>query len=358
MWYRIQNTTELLTPCLLFYPARIQQNIERMIAMAGQVERLRPHVKTYKCKEVVEMQVAAGIHKFKCATLAEAEMLASVGGLDVLIAYPLVGAAQQGFLNLKAQYPSTNFSVLVDHRDQVAQWGSRLGASDILSVYIDVNVGMNRTGLEPDRVLELCQMLSASLSLKGLHIYDGHIHQNGLTDREQAVQKAFQPIAEIASTLKESGELELVCGGSISFPIHAQYPDRGLSPGTTLLWDRGYQQQFPDLPFSIAAAVATQVVSKPRTNHICLDLGYKAVAAEMKTMPVHFPQLPNAKLITHSEEHLVIESSLADKYGIGDILYALPWHICPTVAMYDKAIIIEQGKIFDAWQITARRRYS
>ena len=34
---------------------------------------------------------ALGIRKHKCATIAEAEMIAAAGGADVLIAYPLVG---------------------------------------------------------------------------------------------------------------------------------------------------------------------------------------------------------------------------------------------------------------------------
>jgi D-threonine aldolase len=83
---------ELLTPSLVFYPDLIRRNIAAVIeAVGGRPSRLRPHVKTHKTAEIVKLQLAAGVTKHKCATIAEAEMLASVGTPDVLIAYPLVG---------------------------------------------------------------------------------------------------------------------------------------------------------------------------------------------------------------------------------------------------------------------------
>ncbi len=358
MWYSIEPTTPIITPSLLFYPDRIQDNIKKMIAIAGGADGLRPHVKTYKCREVVQMQIAAGIQKFKCATLAEAQMLAEIGGLDILVAYPLVGAAQKGFLALQAEYTDSRFSVLVDHREQLAHWQSLLDPEDQLAVFIDINVGMDRTGVVPKYTLELYQQFPEQIVLKGLHIYDGHIHQTNLREREESINEALQPLQKVLPLIQEDNDLELIYGGSISFPIHAQHPERTLSPGTTLLWDRGYQQQCPDLNFDIAALLVTRVVSKPKAGFLCLDLGYKAVAAEMKGAPVYLPQLPTAAIVMHSEEHLVVSSVEAGKWAIGDILYVMPWHICPTVALYDKATIVKDQQIVDEWAIPARQRYS
>ncbi|MDH5610252.1 MAG: D-TA family PLP-dependent enzyme, partial [Cyclobacteriaceae bacterium] len=146
------------------------------------------------------------------------------------------------------------------------------------------------------------------------------------------------------------------CGGSISFPIHANHPERTLSPGTTLLWDKGYGTHFPDLGFDIAAVMLTRVISKPGANKLCLDLGYKAIASEMQQPRVVFPQLGEVKIAGQSEEHLVIETPEAEQWNIGDVLYGLPWHICPTVALHERATLIENKNVVGYWEISARKR--
>src|SRR5438034_3156035 len=76
-WYKIANVEEVASPALLIYPDRVEENVRRMIAIAGGIERLRPHLKTHKLPELIHLQIASGIKKFKCATIAEAEMAAS-----------------------------------------------------------------------------------------------------------------------------------------------------------------------------------------------------------------------------------------------------------------------------------------
>ena len=90
-WFVIANAESIASPALLLYPDRIEQNLQHMIAMAGGVDRLRPHVKTHKLPQVIALKRAAGIHKFKVSTIAEAEMTAAAGGEDILLAYQPVG---------------------------------------------------------------------------------------------------------------------------------------------------------------------------------------------------------------------------------------------------------------------------
>ena len=80
-WYRLENTSEADSPSLVIYKERIQQNISKMIEIAGDAKRLYTHIKTNKMPEVVKMMLEAGISKFKCATIAEAEMAAPGNGL-------------------------------------------------------------------------------------------------------------------------------------------------------------------------------------------------------------------------------------------------------------------------------------
>src|ERR1700679_477489 len=90
-WYQIINIDELDTPALVVYPERVRQNIVRAVAMVGDAARLRPHVKTHKTPAVTRLMLDAGIRRFKCATIAEAEMLAVAGAPDVLLAYQPIG---------------------------------------------------------------------------------------------------------------------------------------------------------------------------------------------------------------------------------------------------------------------------
>ncbi len=352
-WFEITNPDKVLSPALLFYPDRIQRNIEAMIKIGGSADRLRPHVKTYKCHEIVDMQLKSGIQKFKCATLVEAEMLAKSGVKDVLISYPLVGPNQKKFIQLSDQYPETQFSTLIDHESQIVQWKSVKNTQ--VDVFIDLDVGMHRTGIAPEKAATLIGQLGDLFKFRGLHIYDGHIHNPDPDARKQIADESFKEVDKLIAVL-ETSEQEIICGGSITFPIHAQYPERQLSPGTTLLWDYGYASQVPDLKMLYAAVLMTRVVSKPGDDLLCLDVGYKAVASEMDEMPVYFPQVPDATIATYSEEHMVIKTSAASNWEIGDLIGGIPWHICPTVALHEQAGIVKDKKVKEYWTIEARRR--
>ena len=354
-WFEIENHDQILSPALLFYPDRISNNIQKMICIAGSPDRLRPHVKTYKCKEIVAMQMEAGISRFKCSTLAEAQMLAECSAPDVLLAYPLVGPNQKRFSRLVNRFPEITFSTLIDHVDQVRQWQEHLETP--LNIYVDLDVGMHRSGISANRLEELLKLVKGKkFNLQGFHAYDGHIRDKDLINRKQHVNRSFREAEQFLDAY--DGPKTFITGGSITFPIHAEHAERMLSPGTTLLWDRGYGDSFPDLDFDIAAVLLARVVSKPGQDLLCLDLGYKAVASEMKDHPpVVFPQIPNAGIVKHSEEHLVLKTEDAGKWKVGDVVYGFPWHICPTVAMHAKAGIVKNRRVENFWEITSRDRF-
>src|SRR5438105_11792659 len=107
--YKLADEAGVFSPALVFYPELIRRNIARVIEMAGSPERLRPHVKTHKTREIARLLLDAGVTKHKCATIAEAEMLAECRVPDVLIAYPLVGPNVQRLVELMRKYPETRF---------------------------------------------------------------------------------------------------------------------------------------------------------------------------------------------------------------------------------------------------------
>ena len=150
----------------------------------------------------------------------------------------------------------------------------------------------------------------------------------------------------------------MVMGGTPTFPIHAELDIPGVecSPGTCVLQDDSYRSRYPDLPFTPAALILTRVVSHPAPGPLCLDLGHKAVAADPVGARVRLLEIDDAKLLGHSEEHLVVETDRASSIPIGTPLLALPTHICPSVALHRRASVIVDGEITGYWEVTARDR--
>jgi D-serine deaminase-like pyridoxal phosphate-dependent protein len=129
------------------------------------------------------------------------------------------------------------------------------------------------------------------------------------------------------------------------------------SPGTVLLWDYGYGSSLPDMEFLHAAVLMTRIVSKPADGLICLDLGHKSVASEMPHPRIIFFGFGDYTVLNHSEEHLVINTPEANKMKTGDILYGIPWHICPTVDRHDSVSVIENNHATGIWNVEARKRF-
>jgi D-serine deaminase-like pyridoxal phosphate-dependent protein len=224
---------------------------------------------------------------------------------------------------------------------------------------VDIDNGMHRTGIEPGRALSLIHSIvgNKSFIFRGLHIYDGHIHDRDPVQRKIHCEKDFEVVDMLAGKLEQEGIAvhEMACGGTPTFPVHASHPDRTLCPGTPLLWDAGYSQSFPDLDFLPAAVVAGRVISKDG-QRLSLDLGYKAVASEMNHPRLKFLEMEPGEVINHSEEHLVIASPDADKHAIGEVVYALPMHICPTIALHEKVYVVRDREVKETWDVVARKR--
>jgi D-serine deaminase-like pyridoxal phosphate-dependent protein len=364
--YALSDPATVPTPALLFYPALIRRNLRRAIEVAGGADRLRPHVKTHKTRDIAAIELEMGIGKHKCATLAEAEMLAEAGAPDVLIAYPLVGPNAARLARLVARHPRTRFGALVDHPESARGLSAAVsGAGQKIDAVLDLNVGQDRTGIAVGReALALYELLAdlPGLAPGGLHVYDGHNRQEALADRTAAVHALLGPVREFRAELERRGRPvpRLVLGGTPTFPVHAKLDDRGAecSPGTFVLHDHGYGIRFPDLAgFTPAAAVMTRVVSRPTAKRVTLDIGTKAVASDPPAGErCHIPGIPDYRAVAHNEEHLVVETPAADRFTPGDVLYAIPSHICPTVALYPRALVVEDGRVTAEWPITARDR--
>ncbi len=364
--YQFPDSTSLLSPGLVFFKDIIRQNIARMVEMASRPDRLRPHVKTHKTREIVLLLHEAGVTKHKCATIAEAEMLADCKAPDVLLAYPPIGPNASRYVELVEKFSNTSFSTVFDHMLPARQLSKLLvDAGQKTSFLLDLDVGQHRTGVGLDRAGELYTQIASLPGLEpgGLHIYDGHNHQESLQERSAAVASQFAQVKALRESLQKNREPvpTLVAGGTPTFPIYAKMLDElGLecSPGTCVLHDTNYGGHFPDLTgFTPAALVLTRVVGRPTSNRVTFDLGYKAVASDPPAdQRCTLLNVPDYKPVLQNEEHLVVETPAADQFKPGDVVYALPTHVCPTCALHRQAYVVEDGKVVDTWDIVGRDR--
>jgi D-serine deaminase-like pyridoxal phosphate-dependent protein len=364
--YAIADTQDVISPALIFYKDLIGRNIARAVELAGSPKRLRPHVKTHKTREIVRMGLQAGITKHKCATLAEAEMVAGCGTPDVLISYPLVGPNCARMARLAALYPKCQFSVTADHPAAVEALSHAMSAAgQAIDVLLDVDMGMHRTGIAPGpAAVDLYRLIAQSGGLRpgGIHAYDGHNNQESLVDRQAAATSQLEPVRKLKAALEQEGlpVPRFVVGGTPTFPVYARMEITGLecSPGTLVLHDQGYGTRFPDMTgLTPAALLLTRVVSRPTPTRVTFDLGYKAVASDPPAgKRLTLLDVQDYETVGQSEEHLVIETPAAERFRPGDEVLAVPAHVCPTCAMHRKAYVVEGGKVTDTWEIVGRDR--
>ena len=361
-WYHINNIDAIDSPALIIYKDRVLQNINTAISMVEDVSRLRPHVKTHKTKEAAQLMMNAGINKFKCATIAEAEMLALINAQDVLLAYQPVGPKLKRFTELIKKYPATKFSCLVDNPVSAKAIAAAAAEDNIqINVYIDLNIGMNRTGIVPGAaVIELyseCKNLHGITPI-GLHAYDGHIRTLDPEQRTIECDAAFKHVVQMQKQLEQKGFTKpiIIAGGSPTFSVHAKRKEIECSPGTFVYWDKTYLQ-YKEQHFMPAALVVARIISLPTSTRLCIDLGHKSISAENELgNRVHFLNAPELKFVGHSEEHLVAEAAAGHAYNPGDILYGLPVHICPTCALYERAYVVQDNEVTAEWKMIARDR--
>ena len=374
--YSLTGTENLISPALIYYRDIILSNTDRILVMAEGPEYLWPHVKSHKCAEMIRMQIALGIIRFKCATIAEAEMTAAAGANHIILAYPLIGPNIIRFLKLTAAFPDTQFYAIGDNFDQLSILAAEAEKQQLgVNLLIDVNMGMNRTGISLDLLetfYEQCAILKG-ITVKGLHCYDGQRTDPDIESRRKSVMEGDIRVNTILDSLKSKGlECELmVMGGTPAFPCRCYDktpPLRPvyLSPGTLFIGDWTSYQGLPELynkptpPFAFVpgAAVFCRVVSHAGPgNTFTIDLGHKGIAADPAGDRGIIAGLPEAKPLFQSEEHWVFTlPENIQRPPIGSDCYVIPAHICPTSALYPEILVAQDGRIVDTWQVDARNR--
>lgn len=365
--YRVSAIENLLTPALLLYPEIVASNVERTLdLLGGDADRWRVHIKTAKLGYTLHMLVERGIRNFKCATTLELLVACRSGARDVLFAYPAVGANARRVREIADQFPQVHISVLAENEKQVGQWrGSRVG------VFLDMNPGMDRTGIEQshsDKVVELGRAISdLGLEFRGLHYYDGQYGSLELGERTAVAHAGYERLLKVVSEIERSGldVPEVITAGTPTFPCSLAYEGfrRGgfihrVSPGTVVYCDATSLAQLPgEYGYRPAVLILTRVVSRPRGGIVTCDAGHKAVSADAGVPTCVVVGDSELTPLAPSEEHLpmALQGGAAGPQ-VGEALYLLPRHVCPTVNNFDCALLVRNGEVKSVEKVSARGR--
>ena len=365
--YRVSDIESVLTPALVIYPEIISSNIEQILRLLdGEANRWRVHIKTAKLDYTLRRLVERGVQNFKCATTLELLVACRSGAKDVLVAYPMVGANARRVNEIAEAHPQVRISVLAENERQIQQWhGHSVG------VFLDINPGMNRTGIEQSHRAEVVGLAravrDAGLEFRGLHYYDGQY--GGLEERERtaAAHAGYDSLLKVMSEVEHSGVSvpEVITAGTPTLPCSLAYSGfRGkkfvhrVSPGTVTYNDATSLAQLPaEYKLRPAVLVLTRVVSHPRKDMVTCDAGHKAVSADAGVPTCVVVGHPELTPLSPSEEHLPMAVA-GDAPGpeIGEALHLLPRHVCPTVNNFDCALLVRNGKIEAVEEVTARGR--
>jgi D-serine deaminase-like pyridoxal phosphate-dependent protein len=362
--YEFEGAKDILTPALVIYPDIVTVNICATIQrLGGEPDRWRPHVKTAKLAFVMKQLMASGIRNFKAATTLELRTLCELGASDVLMAYPATGYCRNRVAQLAMQYPNTRVSFLVDSIEAALAWKNKA-----VGWFVDINPGMNRTGMPEKDVLKAVAILGGHESFRGLHYYDGHIHGDGLRENEDKATKGYVRLAELIHQLHKCGiEVpEVVTSGTPTFGAAFDYSPLStcgsihrVSPGTVVYCDINSLTEVPaNSGYVPAALVLATVVSKPSADIVTCDAGHKSVSADAGVPTCAVLGHPELEPQAPSEEHLTIKVNGGACPNVGDQLYLVPRHICPTINNFDEALLVRSGAIVGIELVSARGRES
>lgn len=346
------------TPALILELDAFEANLRTLQdSLQGRRIRVRPHAKTHKSVDIARAQLAAGAAGVCVQKVSEAEALVEGGIEDVLVSNEVVGAPK--LARLAALSRRAKIGVCVDHPDALR---ALAGSGAQCDVYVELEVGMGRCGVEPQMALSLAEEIKKSKSLRfaGLQAYHGRAqHVRSLAGRRAAIAAAAEKVFHTRLLLQRNGiECPAVTGagsGTYMLEVEAGAWDE-IQPGSYIFMDVDYgrNEWAAPLPrFGNALFVLTTVMSRPSADRAIVDAGLKASSVD-SGMPEPW-QRPGLAYRGASDEHGRIEIAPgAEAPRLGEKLLLVPGHCDPTVNLYDWYVAVRRGRVEALWSVSAR----
>ena len=355
---------EVDTPALLLDLDVFEHNLKHLNdSLRGADVRVRPHSKSHKCPQIALRQMALGAVGVCCQKVSEAEAMVHGGVGNVLIANEVVGAGKLARLATLAN--QATIGVCVDDLDNVKDLARAAAAAGaVLDVYVEVNVGANRCGVEPGTpVLALAQAVTQASSLRfaGLHAYHGaaqHVRQPA--ERSAAIARAVDSVKTTVALLKTNGiETGIVTGAGTGTYLHEATSRvyNEIQPGSYVFMDADYSRNIGEdgLPvheFGQSLFILATVMSHPVPERAVVDVGLKAHSVDSGMPGV--VGIPGAEYLKASDEHGVLSLRGPGSVKLGQKIRLVPGHCDPTVNLYDWLVCFRGDRVEAIWPISAR----
>jgi len=356
---------EVDTPALIVDLDAFERNLRRLSdRIAGSPVKARPHAKTHKCPVIALKQVELGAVGVCVQKVSEAEAMVYGGVKDVLVTNEIVG--RQKLRRLTALAQSARVGVCADDVSQVRALDTAAGEAGLtLPVYVEVNMGGNRCGVEPgEPALDLARHVAAAphLAFAGLQAYHGSAqHLRGWDERRQAIAQAADKAGGTRDLLARNGiECPTITGagtGTFEFETGSGVYTE-LQCGSYIFMDADYGRNqdrdgAPTKSFEPSLFVWATVMSRPAEDRAIVDAGLKALAFD--SGPPLVCDEPAATYERASDEHgRLAVSAATNRLGLGDKIRLIPGHCDPTVNLYDWYVCIRNNRVEQLWPITAR----
>jgi 3-hydroxy-D-aspartate aldolase len=360
----VKKIHDLPTPCLVLDLDRFESNLDKMSRFTrDRGIALRPHSKTHKCANIARRQLEKGAVGICTATIAEAEMMVRGGIRGLLITGEMVGEPKVSrLMRVVAHAPDT--MVVVDNVLNAGELQRAASTAGLhIPVLLDLDIGQNRTGIQPgEPALQLAERVAGSknLQLKGICAYAGHsAHVVGFNERRASSQHAFAQALATRDLLVRNGHTIEILSGASTGTYNIDVDIKGVTEmqsGSYVFMDVEYRKiggqsgaVYED--FEPALCVLSTVVHRSG-NKAIVDAGIKALATDR----AFGPELLGASGVTYEfagDEHGRLILNGAD-INLGDRLRLIIPHCDPTVNLYDRFFCVRDDVVEDEWPIMER----
>ena len=369
------DLAEVETPALAVDLDVVERNVAAMAEHARRLGiGLRPHAKTHKTPGIAALQLRAGALGLTVAKVGELEALLCDELSDVLVAFPIVGAAKLARLlgladRLRITVGLDSAAAARELSDAATAAGRRVG------VLVEVDTGGRRCGVlpgEPTIILARDVAGLPGLELRGIMTHEGQAYAAHDRDELRAISLAAgRAMVDTAEALRAAGlEAPIISVGSTpsARDIAEVAGITEIRPGTYVFHDYNQVRLGVARVEDCAATVLATVIARPTPDRAVIDAGTKAVGADRHMIPAR-PEVfglvkgrPGWLFAQASEEHGVLlrapdapeDAGAGDDLRIGQRVEVIPNHICTAVNLYDE-LAAHRGGRFEAFvPITAR----
>jgi D-serine deaminase-like pyridoxal phosphate-dependent protein len=348
---------ELVTPALVLDIDAAQRNIDRMAAELRRIgpTTIRPHYKTHKSPDLARRQVQAGAGGLSMATVWEAAVLAGNGFDDLFVVNTV---AHPDKIRLLAELArDRRILVAVDEAaNAAAHSAAAVRAGSTVGIFIEVDTGMNRCGVDTEAEAEALALARAIGELPGLRFegitgYEGHCTLTPDEDlRHAKQQQAMKLFTGVADLLEANG---IRCpirsaGGIATWHWTAAYPGiTEIQAGSYVVMDNFHGTMVPGFEHSLT--IQASVISR-QSRQVIVDVGSKSVAAPADVTIVGH----DLEVFRFDEEHGIFAAPGGSPLRVGDCVTLVPGYSPSTVNCYDAFHVVQDDVVVDIWPVVPR----